>query len=69
MAKWPGPNYTKLIDNDPQIVKVPGACGDRFVFGWGARQSLLKFMSSDPSDPNNNPGQPRAPEMTVKHTG
>lgn len=66
---FPGPNYNRIIDNDPQIVRVPGAAGDKFVFGWGARPSLLKQMTADPSDDTNNPGQPRAPEMTVKHTG
>lgn len=67
--KFPGPNYNRLIENDPMIVKVPGASANRFIFGWGSRPSLLKQMSADPSNDSNDPGEPKAPEMTIKHVG
>jgi hypothetical protein len=59
---FPGPNINRLIDKDPQIVKI-----DLDQFQWGTRQSLWKHMSNDPKGAD--PGQPSAPEMTIKHTG
>jgi len=58
---FPGPNINRLIENDPQIVKVP-----MDEFQWGTRKSLWGHMNSDPV--GGNPGQPSAPEMTIKHT-
>ena len=59
-TKFPGPNYNRLIENDAQIVKVP-----MDTFGWGSRQSLFGQLRGDPR--SNNPSQPSAPEMTIKH--
>jgi len=67
MARWPSPNYNRVIETDPQIVKAYGAAAEQFVFGWGSRPSLLGFMSADPSTNQNLSGQPSAPEMTLKH--
>ena len=58
---FPGPSINRLIETDPQIVKV-----GMDYFQWGTRQSLFKHMSNDPV--GSNPGQPSAPEMTLKHT-
>lgn len=69
MPNWPSPSYNRLITTDPQIVKAPGAAAEQFVYGWGARPSLLRNMSSDPSSDQNKPGEPRAPEMTIVHVG
>ncbi len=61
---FPGPNINRLIDQDPQIVKVP-----LDYTGWGARPSVMALMNSDPSSTSNNPGKPSAPEMTIRHVG
>ena len=50
---FPGPNITRLIDEDPQIIKVP-----MDKMGWGARPSAMPKDGKAPS----------APEMTIKHT-
>lgn len=52
MAQFPGPNYNRIIESDPQIVKVP-----LDNMGWGARPSALPKGGEAPS----------APEMTIKH--
>ena len=61
---FPGPNINRLIDKDPQIVKINVDYTE-----WGSRPSIFKFMNSDPSISPGDPGQPSAPEMTVKHIG
>ena len=58
---FPGPNINRLIDKDPQIVKV-----DMDQMGWGSRPSIFSKLSADPK--SNNPAPPSAPEMTIKHT-
>ena len=52
MAQFPGPTYNRIIETDPQIVKVPMP-----TMGWGARSSALPSGNAAPS----------APEMTIKH--
>ena len=59
---FPGPNINRLIETDPQIVKV-----GMDEFQWGTRKSLWQHMTADPVGAN--PGQPKAPEMTIKHVG
>lgn len=59
-TKFPGPNYNRIIESDPQIVKVP-----MDQAGWGARTSIFGEMGNDPR--SNNPSKPSAPEMTIKH--
>lgn len=59
---FPGPSINRIIETDPQIVKVP-----LDHFGWGARQSIFGHLGNDPK--SNNPAKPTAPEMTIKHTG
>lgn len=54
MAQFPGPTYNRIIETDPQIVKV-----DMPKMDWGARPSAL---------PSGN-AAPAAPEMTIKHVG
>ena len=56
---FPGPNINRIIDQDPQIVKVP-----LDYMGWGSRSSALP-KQGDPK--SNNPAAPTAPEMTIKH--
>lgn len=56
---FPGPGYNSLIENDPQIVKVP-----MDEMGWGARNSALP-KGGDPR--SNNPAAPTAPEMGIQH--
>ncbi len=57
---FPGPNINRLIENDPQIVKIP-----MDNMGWGSRASTWGRMSSDPR--SQNPSQPTAPEATIRH--
>ena len=59
---FPGPSYNRLIENDPQIVKV----GMDF-YGWGARSSIFAELKGDAK--GNNAAPPGAPEMTIKHVG
>lgn len=40
--KFPGPNYNKLINTDPQIVKI-----DLDKVDWGSRPSLTKRVTPD----------------------
>ena len=42
--KFPGPNYNKLIETDPQIVKI-----DLNKVEWGARSDVLAMCK--PSAP------------------
>ena len=52
MPQFPGPTYNKIIDADPQIVKVP-----LDTMGWGSRSVALPKGEVSPS----------APEMQIKH--
>jgi len=52
MAQFPGPTYNRIIESDPQIVKVP-----MDHMGFGARATALPKGEASPS----------APEMTIKH--
>ena len=54
MAQFPGPTYNRIIETDPQIVKV-----DMNKMDWGARPSAQPKGDAAPS----------APQMTVKHVG
>lgn len=49
---FPGPNVNRLIENDPQIVKVP-----MDYMGWGARASVMPKGEAAPA----------APQMGIKH--
>ena len=51
---FPGPNINRLIDEDPQIIKVPME-----KMGWGSRPSGLPQGDA----------APKASEMTIKHVG
>jgi hypothetical protein len=65
MANFPGPTYNRIIETDPQIVKVP-----LDNVGWGARLSIMGagVMGSDPSSNNaQKSGPPAAPEFAIKH--
>lgn len=52
MAQFPGPTYNRIIESDPQIIKVP-----MDTMGFGARSSALPKGEAAPT----------APEMTIKH--
>lgn len=54
MAQFPGPTYNRIIETDPQIVKVPMP-----TMEWGARSSAQPKGDAAPS----------APQMTIKHVG
>lgn len=56
---FPGPNYNSIIENDPQIIRVPLA-----EMGWGSRMSVYPKGTDVKS---NNPAAPSAPEITIKH--
>jgi len=60
MPKWPGPSYNRIIESDPQIVKVP-----LDYMGWGSRSSIFGQLGDDPK--SNNAANPTAPEITIKH--
>ena len=57
---FPGPNINRIIEKDPQIVKI-----DLDQMGWGSRMSIFSHMTADPR--SENPGQPEAPEITISH--
>ena len=59
---FPGPNINRLIENDPQIIKV-----GMDEMGWGSRRSSLARLNN--SVTSNDPAKPSAPEMTIKHVG
>jgi len=66
MARWPNPTYNRIIETDPQIVKVPGASSEVVGgMGWGARTSLFGFLGGDPK--SQNPSKPSAPEISISH--
>lgn len=58
---FPGPNINRLIENDPQIVKIP-----MDNMGFGSRKSIFAQLGNDPK--SQDPANPSAPEMTIKHT-
>ena len=65
MPNFPGPNYNRIIETDPQIVKTP-----LDNMGIGARLSLFgkDVMVADPQNiSNQKSGPPSAPEITLKH--
>lgn len=57
---FPGPNINRLIENDPQIVKIPFD-----TMGWGSRRSVWGHMKG--SSAAQTPTEPSAPEMGLKH--
>lgn len=59
---FPGPSYNRLIETDPQIVKVAMDIAE-----WGARMSVMP-SGRDPQKPGEVHGAPAAPEMVIKHT-
>jgi hypothetical protein len=66
MANFPGPTYNRIIETDPQIVKVP-----LDNVGIGARLSIMgkDAMGADSSaNENQRSGPPSAPEFLLKHT-
>jgi hypothetical protein len=67
MANFPGPTYNRLIETDPQILKVP-----MDNVGIGARMSIFgaDSMGADSSaNSAQKSGPPAAPEFALKHTG
>lgn len=62
--KFPGPNYNRLIDEDPQIVKV-----NLDQVEWGSRKSLQAKLTGDAEAPGGAPAAPGAPGMTIRHVG
>ena len=59
---FPGPNINRLIENDPQIIKVA-----MDEMGFGSRKSAFARLNN--SVTSNDPAKPGAPEMTIKHVG
>jgi hypothetical protein len=57
---FPGPSINHIIEEDPQIVKIP-----LDNMGFGSRKSIFAQLSGDPR--SQDPSKPTAPEMTVKH--
>lgn len=62
--RFPGPNINRLIETDPQIVKI-----DLGLVEWGTRRSLQNVLKNEQSTPGGAPSNPAAPEMTIKHVG
>jgi hypothetical protein len=65
MANFPGPGYNRIIETDPQIIKVP-----LDNMGIGARLSIFgKDVMGAESQNNSNQksGPPSAPEFSIKH--
>jgi len=59
---FPGPNINRLIDKDPQIVKI-----NVDYMEFGSRPSIFAQLSGDPRQNPGTPGQPTAPEITISH--
>ena len=59
---FPGPNINRLIEKDPQIVKIPLDNMD-----FGSRKSIFVELKGDAT--GSEPAAPSAPEMTIKHVG
>lgn len=62
--RFPGPNINRLIETDPQIVKI---ALDQVE--WGMRKSIQNVLVNDASRSGGAPSNPSAPEMTIKHVG
>ena len=62
MANFPGPKTNRLIDQDPQIVKVPMDYMD-----WGARASVMP-KGTNPKGTTSGQSPGTSGEMTIKHT-
>lgn len=60
---FPGPNINRIIEQDPQIVKV-----NMDIFEFGSRKSMFAQLSGDADQPGGQPSQPSAPSLTIKHT-
>lgn len=66
MPNFPGPTYNRLIETDPQVIKVP-----LDNVGIGARMSIFgkDAMGADSSSNEvQKSGPPAAPEFALKHT-
>ena len=59
---FPGPSINRLIDTDPQIVKVP-----LDYFQWGSRPSVMP-SGTDPKGSKSGQAPGSSGEMTIKHT-
>ena len=61
MPRFPAPNYDRLIDKDPQIIKV-----NLDIVEIGARKSAMP-QGTTPNVPGSHGDVPNAPEMTIRH--
>ena len=59
---FPGPSINHLIDQDPQIIKVPME-----TVQWGARPSVMP-KGTDPKSSQSGQAPGTSGEMTIKHT-
>jgi hypothetical protein len=59
---FPGPNINRLIDQDPQIIKVPMENAQ-----WGARPSIMP-TGHDPKGSKSGQAPGTSGEMTIKHS-
>ena len=60
---FPGPNINRLIEKDPQIVKV----GMDYM-GWGTRKSIFNHFSVPADGENKKVDKPgMSSEMNIKH--
>ena len=59
---FPGPSINRLIDTDPQIVKVP-----MDYFQWGSRPSIMP-KGGDPKGSQSGQAPGSGSEMTIKHS-
>jgi len=57
---FPGPSINHIIEEDPQIVKIP-----LDNMGFGSRKSMFAQLGNDPR--SQDPSKPTAPEITIKH--
>lgn len=62
MARWPGPNINRLIEHDPQIVKIP-----MDNVQWGARPSIMP-KGHDPKGSKSGQAPGTSGEMSIRHT-
>lgn len=60
---FPGPNINRIIEKDPQIVKI-----NLDIMEYGSRMSAFAQLTGSAETPGGDPSPPAAPEMTVKHT-
>lgn len=62
---FPGPNINRLIEKDPQIVKV----GMDYM-GWGTRKSIFGHFSVPGDGDNKKVDKPGMNDgMNIKHVG